>query len=114
MARPYSPAYGASKAALESLTLTFAAAFAEDGICSIAICPGDIREGMLGKALPDLAEAQGRSVDELVNERTFQSPNEFSEIVVDCLNSHGMTLNGALVGPDRAIEPLARVVVTHA
>lgn len=114
MARPYSPAYGASKAALESLTLTFASAFANEGICSIAVCPGDIREGMLGKAMPALAVAQRRSVDELAKERIFQAPAEFAAIVIDCLNSQGMTLNGALVGPDRVVEPMARVVVDHA
>jgi hypothetical protein len=50
-----------------------------------------------------IAEAEGRSRDEVEGERIFQGASEFALVVRDLLARPGTQLNGALVLWDRRI-----------
>jgi len=101
MGRPFSAAYGASKAALNHLTTSLSAALSPLGVVSVVIYPGDVKEGMLGNTLPALAAVQGRSVEELTGERAYQSPAEYAAILRDLIATPGTVLDGHIVRPDR-------------
>jgi 2-keto-3-deoxy-L-fuconate dehydrogenase len=57
--------YGASKAAVIGLTKSVAADFIRQGIRCNAICPGTIQSPSLDARIAELAETQGKPVDEI-------------------------------------------------
>lgn len=104
--RPFSAAYGASKAALNHLTTSLSATLNPSQVACAVIYPGDVKEGMLGATLPALAAAQGRDVQELNAERVFQAPEEYAAILRDLIATPGMVLDGHVVRPDRTVTAL--------
>ena len=77
-------AYGASKAALDHLSRTFAAELASSGVRSIAIDPGEMDTAMHAAALPD------------ANPATLAKPTDVARAIVDCLE-RGDVASGARV-----------------
>ena len=66
--------YASSKAAVLSLTRSFAYAFAPDGVRVNAICPGIIDTPMQDKVLADVAAKRGLTVEELASARNKTVP----------------------------------------
>ena len=106
--RPVSAAYGASKAALDHLTMSFATALERDGIGCVSVHPGDVREGMLSYLLPAVATLEARTLEDVVAERTYQSPNEFASTLLDIMRVPGLMLSGSCVHANRSITRLER------
>jgi NAD(P)-dependent dehydrogenase (short-subunit alcohol dehydrogenase family) len=67
-------AYASSKAAVLSITRSFAYAFAPQGVRVNAICPGIIDTPMQDKVLAEVAESRGIAFDELAAERNKLVP----------------------------------------
>lgn len=67
-------AYASSKAAVLSITRSFAYAFAPQGVRVNAICPGIIDTPMQDKVLAEVAESRGITFDELAAERNKLVP----------------------------------------
>lgn len=102
--RPLLASYGASKAALNHLSKTSAAALGPRGIATTLLCPaGFISQGMSAVALEQLARAEGRDVDDFIADRRSGSPGgeqtmaEVAEVAVFIADSTGMKLNGMIV-----------------
>jgi NAD(P)-dependent dehydrogenase (short-subunit alcohol dehydrogenase family) len=66
--------YASSKAAVLSITRSFAYAFAPNGVRVNAICPGIVATPMQDKVLADVAAKRGMSVDELSATRNKTVP----------------------------------------
>ena len=66
--------YASSKAAVLSITRSFAYAFAPDGVRVNAICPGIIDTPMQDRVLADVAAKRGLSVEELSTTRNKTVP----------------------------------------
>lgn len=66
--------YASSKAAVLSITRSFAYAFAPQGVRVNAICPGIIDTPMQDKVLAEVAESRGITFDELAAERNKLVP----------------------------------------
>jgi NAD(P)-dependent dehydrogenase (short-subunit alcohol dehydrogenase family) len=95
--RPTHAAYAASKAAINSLSRTGAAAFAADEIATVVLYPGNVREGMWRHLGASIASVEGRSRAEVEGERFFQAGEEIAEIARDAIAVPGLLLNGSLV-----------------
>jgi NAD(P)-dependent dehydrogenase (short-subunit alcohol dehydrogenase family) len=104
--RPSHVAYAASKAAINSLSKTCAAAFAADDVATVVVYPGNVREGMWRHLGASLATLEGRSRAEVEEERFFQPSTQVAEIVRDAVGLPGLTLNGALVLYTREIADI--------
>jgi NAD(P)-dependent dehydrogenase (short-subunit alcohol dehydrogenase family) len=74
MGFPWFASYGASKAAVESLTRSAALAWAARGVTVNAISPGRMTGGMIDKLEEDLARAMGKSLEELKKGRSEGLP----------------------------------------
>ncbi len=101
---PSSPAYGASKAALDYLSRTLADALQGPAISSTVVVPGMIYEGMWKEIVSRRAAAEGRSLEEeaaahLAETPTgrFQNPEDLAKIVLYVATSGGMALSGRTV-----------------
>ncbi len=66
--------YASSKAAVLSITRSFAYAFAPQGVRVNAICPGIVDTPMQDKVLAEVAKARGITFDELASERNKLVP----------------------------------------
>jgi NAD(P)-dependent dehydrogenase (short-subunit alcohol dehydrogenase family) len=90
------PAYGATKAALESLTRSWAAAFCANGIRVNSVAPGPTRTDAAIDTLGDGVEQMGsqtplgRTVD----------PMEIAEVIVFLASPRASYLTGATVAAD--------------
>lgn len=109
--RPLLASYGASKAALNHLSASAAAAFADELIATIVVFPGQVLEGLLGPALQATACIESRSVDDLLVERrsspgSITTPEQAAELILSAVATPGMELNGRLVRSDGAREAL--------
>jgi NAD(P)-dependent dehydrogenase (short-subunit alcohol dehydrogenase family) len=89
MGFPLFASYGASKAAVESLTRAAAVAWAPHGVTVNSIVPGRMTGGMIEKLEEDLSKATGKSAEELRVGRTHGlpmgrrvSPDEVAEAAV--------------------------------
>ena len=71
---PRGGAYGASKAAVDSLSKSAALAWAPHGITVNTIAPGRMTGGMVDALDRDLARVTGQNVDELIASRTKTLP----------------------------------------
>lgn len=103
VARPTHVAYGASKAAINYLSRTCAAALATDDIATVVVYPGNVREGMWRHLGASIAGLENRSREEVEAERVFQPSSEVAEIVRDTVAVPGLVLNGSLILQSRAI-----------
>jgi len=74
VAVPLFATYGASKAALDSLTKSAAIAWAAHGITVNTIAPGRMTGGMVDALDRDLARLTGQNLEELVSSRTKTLP----------------------------------------
>ena len=71
---PTSPAYGASKAALNYLSCTLASALEQREISSTIVVPGMVHEGMWNEIVSRRAEAQGQSLEEAAAAHLAETP----------------------------------------
>ena len=74
LAVPYFATYGASKAAVDSLSKSAAIAWAPHGITVNSIAPGRMTGGMVDALDRDLAKATGQNLEEFIAVRTKNLP----------------------------------------
>ena len=101
---PSSPAYGASKAALDYLSRTLAAALERRAISSTVVVPGMVYEGMWKEIVSRRAAADGQSLQEAADAHLaetptgrFQEPADLAKIVLYVATGRGMALSGRTV-----------------
>ncbi len=104
--RPILPAYGASKAALNHLSKTAAATWAEQLIATTVLYPGNVKEGMWRDLAPQIAAAEQREVTEVLSERWFQGPEEVANAALFIAASRGMGLNSQIVSSTPQVTQL--------
>jgi galactitol 2-dehydrogenase len=111
--RPFLPAYGASKAALNHLTKSTALVLGPHAIATTALYPTSVREGMFGPIADEMAEFEGMSADEFTTQRAagsplgrLQKPEEVGAIAVWVVARPGMSLNGQLVHTEAHVGSL--------
>jgi NAD(P)-dependent dehydrogenase (short-subunit alcohol dehydrogenase family) len=111
--RPFLPAYGASKAALNHLSKTSALVLGERNIATTVLYPTSIREGMFGPIADQMAEFEGMSPDDFLAQRAagspldrLQKPEEVAAIAVWVAAHVGMSLNGRLVHTEAHVGSL--------
>lgn len=101
---PSSPAYGASKAALNHLSRTLAEALQGRAVSSTVVVPGMVYEGMWKEIVSRRAAADGRSLQEAADAHLaetptgrFQEPADLAKIVLYVATGRGMALSGRTV-----------------
>ncbi|MGH2346114.1 MAG: SDR family NAD(P)-dependent oxidoreductase, partial [Chloroflexota bacterium] len=111
--RPMFAAYGASKAALNSLSRTSADVLGPDGIAVTVLYPGSVLGPLWQDLLPDLSAAEGRSAEEILAERAagmpngrFQLPEETARMALYIAAARGMGLNGRVLWSEAHTAPL--------
>jgi len=102
--RPFLPAYGASKAALNHLSKTSALVLGPHAIATTVLYPTSVREGMFGPIAEQMAEFEGMRPEDFAAQRAagsplerLQKPEEVAAIAVWVAAQPGMRLNGRLV-----------------
>jgi NAD(P)-dependent dehydrogenase (short-subunit alcohol dehydrogenase family) len=88
--------YSATKAALEALTRTWAAEFADGGVRVNTVAPGPTRTPMVVAAMGEAAEELGRST--LLSR--MASPAEIAEVVVFLASDRASYITGATLAVD--------------
>src|SRR5216683_1253750 len=113
MGRPFLPAYGASKAALNHLSKSTALVLGPHAICTTVLYPTSVREGMFGPIANQMAEFEGMSPDDFAAQRAagsplerLQKPEEVAAIAVWVAAHAGMSLNGRLVHTEAHVGAL--------
>jgi NAD(P)-dependent dehydrogenase (short-subunit alcohol dehydrogenase family) len=111
--RPFLPAYGASKAALNHLSKTSALVLGPHTIATTVLYPTSVREGMFGPIADQMAEFEGMSPDDFAAQRAagsplerLQKPEEVAAIAVWVAAHVGMSLNGQLVHTEAHVGSL--------
>ena len=111
--RPFLPAYGASKAALNHLSKTSALVLGPHAIATTVLYPTSVREGMFGPIADQMAEFEGLSPDDFAAQRAagsplerLQKPEEVAAIAVWVAAQAGMRLNGRLVHTEAHVGSL--------
>jgi galactitol 2-dehydrogenase len=111
--RPFLPAYGASKAALNHLSKTSALVLGPHSIATTVVYPTSVREGMFGPIADQMAEFEGMSAEEFSAHRAagsplgrLQKPEEVAAIAVWVAAHVGMGLNGQLVHTEAHVGSL--------
>ena len=111
--RPTRAAYAASKAVVKHLTMTQALALKHHAIAACVVYPGEVIEGMLRSIFTDIAEADGRSVEEVIGEalrdqptRQFQTASQVGQRVAFLASSAGMRFTGTVLWCDSHIDPV--------
>jgi NAD(P)-dependent dehydrogenase (short-subunit alcohol dehydrogenase family) len=111
--RPFLPAYGASKAALNHLSKTTSLVLAEHDIATTVFYPGSILAGMMGSVGKALAAAEGRSEKDMQEERIagtpvgrFQTADEAAAMVHYIVAFRGMGLSGKVLHSQAYYEEL--------
>jgi NAD(P)-dependent dehydrogenase (short-subunit alcohol dehydrogenase family) len=99
--------YTVSKHALAGLTKTIAKEYAADGITCNEICPGPIDSTMLKQVCIKEASAEGKSLDEVLDEIRSEiptgrlaKPEEIASLAVFIASSGASYLNGASIPLD--------------
>jgi len=111
--RPTRAAYAASKAVVKHLTMTQALALKDHEIAACAVYPGEVIEGMLRSIFVDIAQATGRSVEEVIDEAKrdqptgrFQGAGQVGQRVAFLASSAGMRFTGTVLWCDSHIDPV--------
>jgi NAD(P)-dependent dehydrogenase (short-subunit alcohol dehydrogenase family) len=111
--RPFLPAYGASKAALNHLSRTSAMVLGAHAVSTTVIYPTSVREGMFGPIADQMAEFEGMTPAEFEAQRAagsplgrLQRPDEVGAIAVWAAAYRGMGLNGRLVHTEAYVGEL--------
>jgi NAD(P)-dependent dehydrogenase (short-subunit alcohol dehydrogenase family) len=111
--RPFLPAYGASKAALNHLSKTSALVLGPHTIAITVLYPTSVREGMFGPIADQMAEFEGLSPEDFAAQRAagspverLQKPEEVAAIAVWVAAQTGMRLNGRLVHTEAHVGSL--------
>lgn len=111
--RPFLPAYGASKAALNHLSKSSALVLGPHAIATTVLYPTSVREGMFGPIADQMAEFEGLSPDDFAAQRAagspldrLQKPEDVAVIAVWVAAHPGMGLNGQLVHTEAHVGPL--------
>jgi NAD(P)-dependent dehydrogenase (short-subunit alcohol dehydrogenase family) len=111
--RPTRAAYAASKAVVKHLTMTQALALKDHAIAACVVYPGEVIEGMLRSIFADIAEATGRSVEDVIDEAQrdqptgqFQSAGQVGQRVAFLASSPGMRFTGTVLWCDSHIDPV--------
>jgi galactitol 2-dehydrogenase len=113
MGRPFLPAYGASKAALNHLSKSTALVLGPHAIATTVLYPTSVREGMFGPIADQMAEFEGMTPDDFSERRAagsplgrLQKPEEVAAIAVWVAAHVGMDLNGRLVHTEAHVSAL--------
>jgi NAD(P)-dependent dehydrogenase (short-subunit alcohol dehydrogenase family) len=111
--RPFLPAYGASKAALNHLSKTAALVLGPHAIATTVLYPTSVAEGMFGPIALQMAEFEGMSAEDFTAQRAagsplerLQKPEEVAAIAVWVAAHAGMRLNGRLVHTEAHVGSL--------
>src|SRR6266542_25391 len=111
--RPFLPAYGASKAALNHLSKSTALVLGPHAIATTVLYPTSVREGMFGPIADQMAEFEGMSPQDFAAQRAagsplerLQKPEEVAAIAVWVAARVGMSLNGQLVHTEAHVGAL--------
>jgi NAD(P)-dependent dehydrogenase (short-subunit alcohol dehydrogenase family) len=111
--RPFLPAYGASKAALNHLSKSTALVLGPHAIATTVLYPTSVQEGMFGPIADQMAEFEGMSPDDFLAQRAagspldrLQKPEEVAAIAVWVAAHAGMSLNGRLVHTEAHVGSL--------
>jgi galactitol 2-dehydrogenase len=111
--RPFLPAYGASKAALNHLSKSTALVLGPHAIATTVLYPTSVLEGMFGRIADEMAEFEGMSPEEFAAQRAagsplgrLQKPDEVGAIAVWVAAHVGMSLNGQLVHTEAHVGAL--------
>ncbi|MEO6028283.1 MAG: SDR family oxidoreductase [Candidatus Binatia bacterium] len=98
-AAPYSPAYGAAKTGIISLTRTLAVEFAADGIRVNAIAPGWI-DTPLTKMIPEQMPDVNRRILERLPSGRWNTPDELTGLAVFLASPAASILTGVTIAAD--------------
>jgi len=98
-AAPYSPAYGAAKTGIISLTRTLAVEFAADGIRVNAIAPGWI-DTPLTKMIPEQMPDLNRRILERLPSGRWNTPDELTGLAVFLASPAASILTGVTIAAD--------------
>ncbi len=108
---PTSVAYGASKAALNYLSRTLAAALEQSAIASTVVYPGMVYEGMWKWVNRQRGQLWGHDFDEVVRRDlaetptgSFQDPAELARIVLYAVATPGMVTSGRIIWSEAHLE----------
>jgi NAD(P)-dependent dehydrogenase (short-subunit alcohol dehydrogenase family) len=111
--RPFLPAYGASKAALNHLSKSTAVVLAPYAIATTVIYPTSILEGMFGPIAEQMAGLEGMTPEDFTAQRAagsplerLQKPDEVAAIAVWVAARVGMSLNGQLVHTEAHVSSI--------
>jgi galactitol 2-dehydrogenase len=111
--RPFLPAYGASKAALNHLSKSTALVLGPYGIATTVVYPTSVGEGMFGPIAEQMAGLEGMTPDEFTAQRAagsplerLQKPEEVASIAVWVAARVGMSLNGQLVHTEAHVSSI--------
>ena len=111
--RPFLPAYGASKAALNHLSKSTALVLGPHDIATTVLYPTSVREGMFGPIADQMAGLEGMTPDDFAAQRAagsplgrLQKPEEVAAIAVWVVAHLGMGLNGQLVHTEAHVSAL--------
>jgi meso-butanediol dehydrogenase/(S,S)-butanediol dehydrogenase/diacetyl reductase len=110
--RPLLPAYGASKAALNHLSKSAAASWGDQGISTTIVYPDSVKDAMWPGLATQIAEAEGRTPEEVLAERIagspagrLQEPDEVAAAVLFVAGYRGIGLNGRIVWSSTHVGP---------
>jgi len=111
--RPFLPAYGASKAALNHLSKSTSLVLGPHGIATTVVYPTSVGEGMFGPIAEQMARLEGMTPDEFTAQRAagsplerLQKPEEVAAIAVWVAARVGMSLNGQLVHTEAHVSSI--------
>jgi D-sorbitol dehydrogenase (acceptor) len=111
--RPFLPAYGASKAALNHLSKTSALVLGAHAVATTVLYPTSVQEGMFGPIADQMAALEGMTPRDFTAQRAagsplarLQKPEEVGAIAVWVAAHVGMSLNGQLVHTEAHVGSL--------
>jgi NAD(P)-dependent dehydrogenase (short-subunit alcohol dehydrogenase family) len=112
--RPWSPAYGASKAALNAATRSVAAACVRDRIAATLVYPGNVKSDLFDDIARSVSAAKRRSYQDFLDERlagtptgALQEPSAVADIVVFAACAVGMHLTGKTIWTEAHVSSAA-------